>query len=64
MLLASERYSLDDHVLLNNIFTAPAWRRMDAVVCSWLFGTLSSELMETVRVRYDTAWLTWLRIEQ
>jgi len=37
---------------------------MDAVVCSWLFGTLSSELMETVRVRYDTTWLTWLRIEQ
>jgi len=63
MLLASERYSLDDHVLLN-IFTAPAWRRMDAVVCSWLFGTLLAELMETVRVRDDTAWLIWLRIEQ
>jgi len=63
MILASERYSLDDHVLLN-IFTAPAWRRMDAVVCSWLFGTLSAELMETVRVRDDMAWLIWLRIEQ
>ena len=64
VLLALERYSLDDHVLLDVISSAPAWRRMDVVVRSWLFGTLTAELMETIRVRDDTACITWLRIEQ
>jgi len=37
---------------------------MDAVVRSWLFGTLNTDLMETIRVRDDTAWITWLCIDQ
>jgi len=36
---------------------------MDAVVRSWLFGTLNADLMESICVRADTARLTWLRIE-
>jgi len=63
VLLALERYALDDHVLRDATSTAPAWRRMDAVVRSWLFGTLNADLMESIRVRADTARLTWLRIE-
>ena len=63
VLLALERYALDDHILRDATSTAPAWRRMDAVVRSWLFGTLNADLMESIRVRADTARLTWLRIE-
>ena len=65
VILALERYSLDDHVLLDAAsLDVPAWWRMDAVVWSWLFGTLTAELMETVRVREDTARVTWVRIEE
>ena len=65
VILALERYSLDDHVLLDAAsLDVPAWRRMDAVVRSWLFGTLTAELMETVRVREDTTRVTWVRIEE
>ncbi|XP_039822783.1 uncharacterized protein LOC120684997 [Panicum virgatum] len=43
--------------------TVPAWRRMDAVVLSWLFGAVTTELMETVRTRGGTARTAWLGIE-
>ena len=36
---------------------------MDAVVCSWLFGTLNADLMESILVFTDTARLTWLCTE-
>jgi len=64
VLLALERYSLTDHVLSDEVSAVPAWRRMDAIIRSWLFGTLTAELQETVRVRDDTARITWLRLDQ
>ena len=36
---------------------------MDTVVCSWLFGTLNADLIESILVFTDTARLTWLCIE-
>ena len=41
----------------------PVWHRMDCVVLSWIYGTVSPELMDVVRVRGNTARTAWLSIE-
>lgn len=64
VLLTLERYALADHVLSDATFPAvPSWRRMDAVVLSWVLGTLSPELMESARTRNGTARRAWTIIE-
>jgi hypothetical protein len=45
VLLTLRRYALSDHVLSDDSFVdVPAWDRMDMLVKSWLFGTISPEL--------------------
>ena len=44
VLLTLERYALTDHVLCTVPRPACPWHRMDCVVLSWLFGTLTVEL--------------------
>ena len=45
VLLTLEHYALADHVLCTAPRPArPSWHRMDCVVLSWLFGTLTVEL--------------------
>ena len=64
LLLVLERYALSSHVLSDTTYLdVPAWRSMDAVVLSWLFGAVTTELMETVRNRGGTARTAWLGIE-
>ena len=64
LLLVLERYALSSHVLSDTTYLdVPAWRSMDAVVLSWLFGAVTTELMETVRTRGGTARTAWLGIE-
>ncbi|XP_062182036.1 uncharacterized protein LOC133886303 [Phragmites australis] len=64
VLLTLERYALADHVLSDAAFPAvPSWRRMDAVVLSWVLGTLSPELMESARTHNGTARLSWITVE-
>jgi hypothetical protein len=63
VLLTLERYALANHVLFDMIFPGlPAWRRMDAVVLSWIFGTITIDLMDGVRDRSGMARSTWLAI--
>jgi hypothetical protein len=65
MLLALRRYVLDDHVLLDTLLTArdAAWLRLDSVVMSWIFGTLSLDLQDVVRTPGGTARQAWLALE-
>ena len=63
--LTLERYALPDHVLSDAALPAvPLWRRMDAVVISWVLGTLSPELMESIRTRQGTARRAWITVEE
>jgi hypothetical protein len=63
-LLVLERYALKSHVLSDvALADISAWRRMDAVVLSWIFGAVTTELMESVRTRVGTARHAWLGIE-
>jgi len=36
---------------------------MDAVVLSWIYGAVTTEIMDSVRVRGGTARQAWLGIE-
>jgi hypothetical protein len=45
VLLTLQRYAHSSHVLSNGTFVdVPAWDKMDMVVKSWLYGTISPEL--------------------
>ena len=63
-----ERYKLADHVLSDDDRSADvSWKRMDCTVLSWLYGTITPELLEVVMNRKDgppTARVVWLGLEQ
>jgi hypothetical protein len=64
VLLTLKRYALDDHVLSDAVpVNSPAWDRMDSVVVSWIFGTITAELQDIARERGVTARQTWLTLE-
>lgn len=65
MLLTLKCYTLNDHVLSNNATsTNLAWARMDSVVVSWIFGTISTELQDLAREEWGvTARQAWLTLE-
>jgi hypothetical protein len=63
-LLTLGRYSLESHVLSDAaIPTSADWVRMDCVVRTWLFGTISDDLADTVSEHRATARDLWLAIE-
>ena len=56
VMLTLQRYALDDHVTSDAAASGlPCWRRMDSVVLSWLIGTLTVDLQDSVRERGGTA---------
>lgn len=59
-------YALSDHVLSDAVaLHVPAWCRMDCVALSWLFNSITPDLMETVQERGSiTARFAWLGIEE
>jgi hypothetical protein len=64
VLLILRRYALSDHVLSDDCFVdVPAWDKMDMLVKSWLFGTISPELQDVTRQRGLTARAAWLALE-
>jgi len=52
ILLTLGRFALKDHVLSDDSrFADPTWSRMDCVVVSWLFNTISSDLLDVIHER-------------
>ena len=66
VLLILGRFELKDHVLSDvSRFDDPAWSRMDCVVVSWLFNTISPDLLDVIYERDGiSARAAWLGIEQ
>jgi hypothetical protein len=66
VLLTLGRFALQDHVLSDVARpTDPAWSRMDCVVVSWLFNTISSDLLDVIHEpKGVTARFAWLGLEQ
>jgi len=66
-LLTLGRYQLQDHVLQDRpARISPDWTRIDCIVWSWLYGTLSNDLVDIVLSKSahgSTARTTWLAIE-
>ena len=58
------RYSLESHVLSDvTAPTSPDWVRMDCVVRTWITGTITDALADTVIKSGNTARTSWLAIE-
>ena len=66
VLLILGRFALKDHVLSDAARPDdPAWARMDCVVVSWLFNTISADLLDVVHEPDGlSARAAWLGIEQ
>ncbi|XP_066342989.1 uncharacterized protein [Miscanthus floridulus] len=66
VLLILGRFALKDHVLSDaSRFNDPAWSRMDCVVVSWIFNTISTDLLDVIHERDDiSVRAAWLGIEQ
>jgi hypothetical protein len=64
VLLTLGRYSLFDHVLLDTTSVGvSAWDRMDIVINSWIWGTISPDLQDNIHQRGHTARDAWLALE-
>jgi hypothetical protein len=66
VLLILGRFALKEHVLSNAPRPYdPAWSRMDCVVLSWIFNTISADLLDVIH-EHDapTAREAWLGLEQ
>jgi hypothetical protein len=58
------KYGLDSLVLTDDDFsTYPHWHHMDCTVKSWLFGTVSPDLIEAVSTDSPTSQTIWLGLE-
>ena len=62
-LLTVGKYSLNRHVLSDIAVPTADWVRMDCVVRTWLLGTISDDLADTISERNTTARRMWLAIE-
>lgn len=59
------KYALTDHVLSDDAFPHHAsWARMDCVVLTWLYGTIATDLLETIIQPDGNARLVCLSLEQ
>ncbi|XP_066323302.1 separase-like [Miscanthus floridulus] len=66
VLLILGRFALKEHVLSNVPRPYdPAWSRMDCVVLSWIFNTISADLLDVIHEHNaPTAREAWLGLEQ
>ena len=62
-LLAITKYSLQDHVRSSATSALPDWARMNAVVKSWLYSTVTTDLSDAVIDHRATAYEAWIAIE-
>jgi hypothetical protein len=54
------KYALDCLVLSDNFSHDPHWHRMDCTVKSWLFSTVTPELVEAVSTPSSTSRSIWV----
>lgn len=58
------KYALTDHVLSDSFhFDRADWVQMDCVILTWLFGTISFDLLQDVLTTNTTARVVWLGLE-
>ncbi|XP_062233910.1 uncharacterized protein LOC133931113 [Phragmites australis] len=64
-LLVVGKYELSDHVLSDIAYPdVPSWVRMECTVLSWLYGTISSKLVQVVMTPTSSARRVWLGLEE
>jgi primosomal replication protein N len=64
VVLTLQRFALVVHVLDDPVAPqSPAWVQMDNVVISWLHGTITVELQDSIHDQSDTARQAWLALE-
>jgi hypothetical protein len=63
-MLALKRYDLTDYVLSDTPpINDPAWERMESIIISWIFGTITGEHQDIANEHGVTTRQIWLTIE-
>ena len=58
------KYALTRHVLDDQVFPVrPAWLQADCVVLTWIFGTVSGDLQQSLMIRQRPAREAWCYLE-
>ena len=58
------KYALTQHVLEDEAFpTRPAWTQADCVVLTWIYGTVSGDLQQSLMLQERTARQAWQFLE-
>ena len=58
------KYALTDHVLADVVHAdRPAWVQMDCTVLTWIYGTVSNDLQQSLMIREPDARAAWLYLE-
>jgi hypothetical protein len=57
------RYALEAHILFNTTEPSESWFRMDQVVLTWIFGTITAELQDIAGELDNTARRVWVALE-
>lgn len=57
------KYALTDHVTGVGTSIDVAWKQMDRVVLSWLYGSISPKLLEIVMENNTMAHMVWTTLD-
>ena len=58
------KYTIANHILSDDVLDDEEWRCMDCTMNSWIYATVSPELLEIIMVLNVTAREVWLCLEQ
>ncbi|CAN6183929.1 unnamed protein product [Urochloa humidicola] len=60
------KFGLRDHVdtAATPLFSDPAWAMINECIVNWLYTTISTNLLDTVMEKNDTAIAVWMAIEE
>lgn len=57
------RYALEAHVLFNTTEPSESWFRMDQVMLTWIFGTITAKLQDIAGELDNTTRRVWVALE-
>ena len=61
---SSGKYNLKPHVLSDDSYPdRSAWSTMDCCVLTWIYGTVSNDLQQSLMIREPGARAAWLYLE-
>lgn len=56
-------FALEDHITRADNSVNPTWKCLNHTILSWIYGSISSEILDIVMEKTTTTYACWIRIE-